>query len=118
MKQDGKNKKTKLVFGCSTDKDLLAMAKAIAPATSEVISCSSRHPKSANQQIICDIFNSLGIPSKLSGSVQEALKQVLAEASSDELIVVTGSLFVVGESIEFWRNISPELYPLLRTGLH
>lgn len=111
-------KKTKLVFGCSTDKDLLAMAKAIAPATSEVISCSSRHPKSANQQIICDIFNSLGIPSKLSGSVQEALKQVLAEASSDELIVVTGSLFVVGESIEFWRNISPELYPLLRTGRH
>lgn len=107
------SKKVKLIFGCSMDKELRAMAEQIAPISKAVIACASRHPKSAKQETISDVFNSMGLTSKIGGSVQNAIKMTLETVEADEFVLITGSLFVVGESLEFWHNIPPERYPVL-----
>ena len=42
------------------------------------------------------------VPVETAGTVQEALERTLAEAGEDELILTTGSLYLVGEARGYW----------------
>lgn len=94
IKSNFKYKKLILVLGISDDKDIPGICKALSPLADEVILTAAATPRAA-------------LPAKLSGyfkpkayltqSVKEA--KILAKkiAHQADLILVTGSLFVVGE---------------------
>ena len=54
---------------------------------------------------------------KQLNTVDEAVQYAIDFAQPDDLIAVTGSLFVVAEAREFLLNIPPELYPSLDAGM-
>jgi hypothetical protein len=61
-------------------------------------------------------FQLCGISVAETGTVAEAVNQVLSVAQLGDLILGTGSLFVAAEMREILLNMEPELYPDLLSG--
>jgi dihydrofolate synthase/folylpolyglutamate synthase len=89
-----------LVFGASVDKDLAGIAAAFSPYFNRVIVTSSRHPRAMAGAPVEAEFSRYGLEVEAAAGVAEALKRALAVAGVEDIICVTGSLFVVGEAIE------------------
>lgn len=102
--------KVVLVVGVSTDKNVQDIASELVPLTPTVILTKSRHMRAAEPHAIAGAFSRPDIIIETSGSVKEALSRARHLASEEDLICVTGSLFVVGEAIEAVKRVSVEIY--------
>jgi dihydrofolate synthase/folylpolyglutamate synthase len=89
-----------LVFGTSVDKDLAGIASALSPYFSRVIVTRSQHPRAMAAAPAEAEFGRYGLKVEAADDVAEALKRALAVAGEEDIICVTGSLFVAGEAIE------------------
>ena len=107
------NRKTILVFGCSGDKDLDGMVAQLAPIVDLAVLCQSRHPRSVPTSRLSEAFGSVGIPVAEASTVAEGFNVAMAKATREDLVLATGSLFIVGEGLEHWYNMAPEYYPEL-----
>ena len=107
--------RTVVVFGCSVDKELQSMAEEIGPLASEVVVCASRHPRSVTPELAAAAFRLVGVPVRQAPGVQQALDRARALCGPGDLVLVTGSLFVVAEALEAWHGLSAERYPELDT---
>lgn len=105
------------VLGFSSDKNISDMIQELPYANAEVIVTRSRHPRSAPVETLASEFSRLGVSVKQLDTVDEAIQYAMGFAQSDDLIAVTGSLFIVAEAREFLLNIPPELYPSLDAGM-
>jgi dihydrofolate synthase/folylpolyglutamate synthase len=61
-----------------------------------VIACPAPSPRTHPATVVADAARRLGVDSQATDSVEEALEAAFAEAASDDLVLVTGSLYVVG----------------------
>lgn len=89
-----------LVFGTSVGKDVARMLDALLPATDRVTVTRSHHERSVP---LDDLAMALGARGRTPASipdVRDAVTDALQQAAPDDLIIVTGSLFVVGEALE------------------
>ena len=103
-----------VVVGFSRDKRVDAMVRLIAERADRVIATRSRHPRSMRPVEIADVFRSAGTESRavaVVGEVNDAVKRALEDSGPDDLVLVTGSLFVVAEARESLLGIPPETYP-------
>lgn len=91
-----------LVLGTSGDKDIQGMVRELAPAFREVIVARSRHPRSAAVDMLSAEFRRHGVEASKASSVAEAVEAALSRAAPEDLVCVTGSLFLVGEALEWW----------------
>jgi dihydrofolate synthase/folylpolyglutamate synthase len=99
-----------LVLGVSTDKDLPGIVRELAPGTAWAIATRSRHPRSAEPAAIAQELEAHQLGRRAAPTVAEALDQALLEAQARDLVLVTGSLFVVAEARERLLGIQPEIY--------
>ncbi len=102
-----------LVVGVSRNKDVDGVAfelSRLSPA--EVVATRSRHPRSAQPELLAREFERYGARARTAGSVAEAVEEAVASASDDDVVLVTGSLFVAAEAREHAMGIEPELYPV------
>ena len=106
-------RRTVLVFGCSGDKDLDGMAAQLAPVADMAVLCQSRHPRSVPTPRLREVFEAAGIPVVEASTVAEGFRTAMVQAAREDLVLATGSLFVVGEGLEHWYNMAPEYYPEL-----
>ena len=90
-----------IIFGTSSDKDASGMAQELKLFAEEITITSSSHPRAASTSILAKEFANLGIRVKVAEDVSTALSQTLAAAKKRDLILVTGSLFVVAEAIDY-----------------
>jgi dihydrofolate synthase/folylpolyglutamate synthase len=90
-----------VIFGTSCDKDISGMAQELQPLSHHIIITSSSHPRAAPIQLLAEKFNTLGVKAMVVGNVTEALSKALALAKKTDLILITGSLFVVAEAIDY-----------------
>jgi dihydrofolate synthase/folylpolyglutamate synthase len=90
-----------VIFGTSCDKDISGMAQELQPLSNHIIVTSSSHPRAAPIQSLVEKFNSLGVQTIVVENVAEALSRALALAKKTDLILITGSLFVVAEAIDY-----------------
>ncbi len=102
-----------LVLGASADKDLVGLVAGLAPVTSRVLAGRARHPRSRDPAAIVSLFARAGVAGAAYPSVAAALAAARAEAAADDLVLATGSLFVVAEAREAVLGIPPERYPEL-----
>ena len=106
--------RTVVLFGCSADKDLDAMvAELVGTATSAVV-CASRHPRAVRPERVAEAFRRAGVEAVEAPNtpdVGSALRAAQAQAGPADLVLVTGSLFVVAEALEAWFSIPGEHYP-------
>ncbi|MBI3602375.1 MAG: bifunctional folylpolyglutamate synthase/dihydrofolate synthase [Candidatus Omnitrophica bacterium] len=87
-----------LVLGLSVDKDIKAVCEPLKLISEKIILTKANHPRSHvfNRQEAHDIF--AGKEWFLTENVADALSLALAKAQKEDVIVVTGSLFVAGEA--------------------
>jgi dihydrofolate synthase/folylpolyglutamate synthase len=109
-----------LVFGASADKDIDGMlhafltpdpANKLLPAD-KVIVTKSYHPRAAELAALADHVRTLSAncPISVHDNLDSALTEALAWASSDDLICVTGSIFVVAQARRAWAEHHPEAF--------
>jgi dihydrofolate synthase/folylpolyglutamate synthase len=86
-----------MVVGMLKGKSALEMLEALdAPKARLVVTCPPPSPRAQPAEDVAEAARSLGCRAVAAGSVAQALDLALAEASRDELVLVTGSLYVVG----------------------
>jgi dihydrofolate synthase/folylpolyglutamate synthase len=93
-----------VIFGVSSDKDIPGMAKELAALTQNIFVTSSNHPRAAANSVLADEFFKLGIEVQVIESVSEGIFEALNAAKQTDLILVTGSLFVVGEALRYFKK--------------
>jgi dihydrofolate synthase/folylpolyglutamate synthase len=93
--------RTILVIGMSSDKDYGEVAGELAPLFDNVIATRSRHPRALAIDILSSEFIKYGCEVKTADSVAEALRRAVELARNNGFICATGSLFIVGEALEW-----------------
>jgi dihydrofolate synthase/folylpolyglutamate synthase len=110
--------RTALVFGASADKDIAGMLEAFLGAENDVLPIEkilitrSVHPRAAATDALLEQVRSY-LPSaavSVHDSPDAALEEVLAWAEPDDLICVTGSIFVVAQVRRAWALRRPETF--------
>ncbi|MCX5716392.1 MAG: hypothetical protein NTV07_06015, partial [Candidatus Omnitrophica bacterium] len=85
-----------LVLGISKDKDIKGVCEELQDISSEIILTRADIPRAAEPGIIKNYFNK---PARLTGRVEEALGLAQEMAGPTDLILITGSFFVLGEAV-------------------
>jgi dihydrofolate synthase/folylpolyglutamate synthase len=87
-----------LVLGVSSDKDVAGILAELLPLTSDVVLTKSKVAERALEP--AKIRRLMDRDAALTESVKDALELARKKAKSEDMILVTGSLFVVGEAKE------------------
>jgi dihydrofolate synthase/folylpolyglutamate synthase len=101
MKQLFDCKRCFVIFGTSCDKDIAGMVQELKPFATNIIITSSSHPRAASVSELAQEFTKLGVKVDIIENVSMALSKTLAIARKTDLILVTGSLFVVAEAMDY-----------------
>jgi dihydrofolate synthase / folylpolyglutamate synthase len=94
-----------LVIGVSNDKDIAGIVKELAPVFNRVITTRANNPRSTRPEVLAAEFVKHGIEAKVTESISQALTEAMATAQDSALICATGSLFVVGETLEYFNKL-------------
>ena len=100
LQQYFKYNKAVLVIGMSSDKDLPGIVAELAPAFSQVIVTRSLHPRAMAAAPIAAEFNKHGITALQTDDIAEAMPLALSLVGENDMICVTGSLFIAAGAIE------------------
>jgi len=89
------------VVGIQNDKEIATMLKVISPLISTIIFTKSRHEKATKPENLLKIFNKINkkIKTKIINNPKKALVYARKIANKNDLIVVAGSIYMVGEVI-------------------
>ena len=86
-----------LVVGLLQGRDPVEMLSPYGPASVRlVVACPPPSPRALPAAEVAGAASSLGIPAVVEPTVEAAVRRAIAEAGDDDLVLVTGSLYVVG----------------------
>jgi dihydrofolate synthase/folylpolyglutamate synthase len=86
-----------LVFGCMKDKAYEEMAQVLFPLFDRVVATPVDSPRSASVEDLVAAAGKTGVPAIAARDGHEALERAFAAIPKDGLIVVAGSVYLVGE---------------------
>jgi dihydrofolate synthase/folylpolyglutamate synthase len=90
-----------MVMGIMQDKEISAIVETIAPIADVLIAASPHNPRSMRAQQLADIVQDYSNAVTVIEDVGEAVAYAQEKAQEDDLILVTGSLFTVGEARDY-----------------
>ncbi|TET50803.1 MAG: bifunctional folylpolyglutamate synthase/dihydrofolate synthase, partial [Dehalococcoidia bacterium] len=96
------HKRVLLVFGTSCDKDIPGIINELVPLSPQVVITQAAHSRAAPPSTLATEFSKLGIEAEIAESIPQALSRALSKADRADLVCVTGSLFVVGEALDYF----------------
>jgi len=88
-----------VVLGTSSDKDIEGIFRALLPAIDCLIVTRSQHPRAAAAEYLAARWAKLGKEAIVTANVGDAIALAIAGAGDNDLICVTGSLFVVADAL-------------------
>ncbi len=91
------------VIGLGGDKDVEGFCRELGPVIGRAVITRSRAMKAAAAERIESSLAEFGASVERTGSVAEAMGRALGQAGSDDVVVVTGSFYVISEWIETAR---------------
>ena len=97
-----------MIFGASADKDIEGMLAELRPRVSRFAVTQADHPRSENPEVLAGFAHSHGVRVEEFSGVNKALKWAILNSRPGEVILVTGSIFIVGEAIETMKEIDLE----------
>jgi dihydrofolate synthase/folylpolyglutamate synthase len=98
------HKRIFLVFGTSCDKDIPGIINELVSLSPRVIVTQASHSRAAPLPTLVAEFTKRGIEPETKETVKEAISRVLSLASDTDIICVTGSLFVVAETLDYFSG--------------
>src|SRR5216684_4664034 len=87
------------VFGAMRDKAIGEIAEILFPLAESVVATCAENPRSATPEEIRDAASRTGSEIIICGDVESALERARVLACADGIVVVTGSIYVVGEAM-------------------
>ncbi len=91
------NRRLIFVFGAMRDKAIAEVAEILFPLAERVVATQADNPRSASPSEIREAASRTGAEIEEAPDVAEALAKARVLAGSDGVIVVTGSIYIVGE---------------------
>jgi len=88
------------VFGAMRDKEIAEMAEILFPLAERVIATCAENPRSATAEEIRDSAARTGAEIELAASVPAAIEAARRRAPAGAVVVITGSIYVVGEAMQ------------------
>ncbi|MEW6455681.1 MAG: folylpolyglutamate synthase/dihydrofolate synthase family protein [Acidobacteriota bacterium] len=92
------DKKIALIFGAMRDKDIFRMAKLMFPMSERVILTKANTERAAEPLFIMKISKAKTKNIEIMDNVKLAIEKLTKECSDDFVILITGSLYLVGEA--------------------
>jgi len=89
-----------LVFGVMRDKAMTEIAEILFPLAERVIATRAENPRSASPEEIREAAARTGAEVEVAATVTDALVRAREFAPPDGVIVITGSIYVVGEALK------------------
>jgi dihydrofolate synthase/folylpolyglutamate synthase len=89
-----------LVVGLTEGKDAQGVLDPLVPRADAVYLTRSRHERSSNPSHLQRLVRS----AMAFGDADAAFDAALKDARTGDLVLITGSLFLVGEALEWWRR--------------
>jgi dihydrofolate synthase/folylpolyglutamate synthase len=93
-----------LVFGASEDKDIEGMFTELMPVVKELIAVKSFHPRAIDPDKLVDMADRFGHPVACIEDIPQAMEKALQLVGDNDLVLVTGSIFVVAEARKYWEK--------------
>jgi dihydrofolate synthase/folylpolyglutamate synthase len=90
------------IFGASGDKDIAGMFSELLPAARSLILTRSHNPRAADPARLAPIATPYNVETSTAPDVATALYEAQRRAHRDDVICITGSLFVVAEARAAW----------------
>lgn len=87
-----------LLLGMAGDKDAAGMLSRLLPLADRIIAVTPAIPRGLPSGMLADKCSQLGYGAEDGGSVTEGLENAVNKAHPEDLVVVCGSLFAVGEA--------------------
>jgi dihydrofolate synthase/folylpolyglutamate synthase len=88
-----------LVIGCSAGHAPEAVVARLAPLAAEVLATRSAHPAAVPAAEVAAAASAAGVPVREAEPVAAAVQEALDAARPEDVVLVTGSLFAVGEAL-------------------
>jgi dihydrofolate synthase / folylpolyglutamate synthase len=96
-----------LVVASLADKDIRGILEGLAPATGRLIVTTNRSPRAAPAERLRKEAEALGLQAEVAPDVASAVLRALDGAAETEAVVVTGSLYTVGEARDLLIGAGP-----------
>lgn len=95
-----------MIFGCGQDKDVTGMLKQIALGADKVIFTEAKNNPRAMEsgELIHQFSEVTGKMAQTSPTLEQALKLAARAVSREDLIIVTGSFYLVGEAKKYFQD--------------
>ncbi len=120
LKQIYRNRPMVAIFGTSKEKVLPDQLKALLPICSQLIITKSSNPRAQDQRVILNAVSQLGFrrgrvarpfagrgfrapTTFLTVNIKEAIKMAHCVSSKNAILVITGSLFLIGDAREILK---------------
>jgi dihydrofolate synthase/folylpolyglutamate synthase len=107
LQEDYTYKKLIIVLGIMADKDLRGMLHKLAPLAEHIILTRPKYERAAEPESLREVAGKFADRTELIRSVRQALRRAMSLATSEDLIVVTGSLYFIGEVKEIKEEQTP-----------
>lgn len=92
------------VFGASSDKDIKGMLRQIEPVLDEFIFVRARTPRAVPPERLVDTLSEFSRkPARTAGTIADGITMAKDTATVEDVIVVTGSFYVAGETKRILR---------------
>lgn len=99
------NARVHFVFGASADKDIVGMLSELAPRAATFIFTQAQHARAASPKALAQLAAPYKIPMYIASDFTRAFEIARDFGSSDDVICVTGSLFIAAEARERMLNV-------------
>ncbi|HEX2948927.1 MAG TPA: folylpolyglutamate synthase/dihydrofolate synthase family protein [Armatimonadota bacterium] len=94
----------RFIVGFSKEKDWPQMLRQLAPTASEIILTAASTPRAVPPDELARVAAELHVPFVTANTVEAAMNRALTAAAPDDLICVTGSLYMVGDALRWWQQ--------------
>ncbi len=97
-----------MVFGCAQDKDVTGMLKQVALGADKVIFTKAKsNPRASEPEDLMAKFNELsGKMAQTAGTLEEAVRLATRAVSREDLIIIAGSFYLVGEAKKYFADVT------------
>jgi dihydrofolate synthase/folylpolyglutamate synthase len=93
-----------IVFGASEDKDVEGMFAELIPRVHQLIITKSFHPRAMEPEHLVELAHRMGCPARVIPAVEDALEEAVRLAGDEQMVLVTGSIFIAAGARHTWYN--------------
>ncbi len=97
-----------MIFGCGQDKDITGMLQQVALGADKVIFTRARaNPRASEPEDLLHSFNEAsGKMAQTAATLEDALRLASRAVSREDLILITGSFYLVGEARKYFIDLA------------